>query len=70
MRKQVVRDELVETLQRMVGDIEEDRPVAFFSTAADQFQGLLVALEQWLKQRCNEGLLENFLERHLCQQRN
>ena len=47
MGKQVVRDELVETFQRMVGDIEEDRAVAFFGTAADQLQGLLVALEQW-----------------------
>jgi hypothetical protein len=32
---QVVGDELVEPLQRMVGDVEEDGAVALFGAAAD-----------------------------------
>ena len=66
---QVVRDELVEPFQRMVGDIEEDRPVALFGAAADQFQGLLVPLQQRRQQPATNGC-SALRERHLCQQRN
>ena len=35
---QIVGDELVESLQRMVGDVEEDGAVALLGAAADQLQ--------------------------------
>jgi hypothetical protein len=43
---EVVGDELVESLERMVGDVEEDGAVALFGAAANQLQCFLVALEQ------------------------
>ncbi len=46
MGMQIIGDKLVESLKRMVGDVEEDGAVALFAAAADQFQRLFVALQQ------------------------
>ena len=43
---QKVGDELVVALLRLVGDVEEDRPVALLGALANQLDGLLVALQQ------------------------
>ena len=38
VRIEVIRDELVEALERMIGDVEEDGAIALFGAAADEFE--------------------------------
>ncbi len=54
----------------MVGDVEEDGAVALFGAAADQLEGLLVALQQRRQQLGDKGLAEHLGQRHLGEQRN
>ena len=65
---EVVRDELVEAFEGMVGDVEEDGTGALLTAGADELEGLLVALKQRRQQGGDEGLAEDFSKGHLGEQ--
>ena len=58
LRKQVVGDELVEALQRVIGDVEVDGSVDAFRAIADERERFLMTLEQRRQKAGDEWLFQ------------
>ena len=60
---EIVRNELVVTLEIVIGDVEENCSVNAFRALLEDFDGELVPAKQRRKQRSDERLFENVGER-------
>ena len=56
---QVIGNELVVTLEIVIGDVEEDRAVLALGALLENPDGKFVTLEQWGKEGSDKGLVEN-----------
>ena len=67
--QQVVGDELVVALGRLVGNVERDHSSLAMSAFADQFDRRAVSRHDWFESFLHKGLCQNIVQAHLRQQR-